>query len=453
MRARVRIALLAVAFAPAALGQLQLTQVVAGTERPVGAVFSFGSIDAGDSTGASFRLRNTGSAAASLSPVTVLGTAFLLVAAPVPASLAPQATFDFTVSFQPSSVGSYSATLQASGTTVVLTGVAAPALTWQTITPSGVQPLAGPLDFGTVVLGSTASVRLLVLNQTAQPMIVPAVAVSGTDFRLAAESPSGTMLQPLDSAAFTIAFAPTAAGARSGTLTAGTHTYALGGTGKAPPLPNASMKIDLASVRSAQQGVITVALDSPSASAASGTVTMSFSPAPASTTDPAITFASSGLTAAFTVAAGDDRATFGQQPSAAFSTGTTAGAITFTLSFGNSTSQQTLTIAPAAVGLAGVQATRQANSITLQATGFDNTRSAGKLAFTFYDATGNAIPPGAITVDSTTDFASYFRTSGLGGAFSLTAVFPVTGNVSQIAAFDFQMTNSAGVAQSSRTAF
>lgn len=457
MNGRFLRALLVAAWSPAAIAQLQLTQVSAGVERPVGAVFSFGSIDAGDSAGASFRLHNTGAAPVPLTPITVLGGAFLLVAAPQPASLNPQADFDFAISFQPGTAGSYSATLQASGIAVLLTGVAQPALTWQTITSSGMQPLAGPVDFGAVPLGSSSTVRFAVVNQTPQTMVVPAITVSGTDFKLEGDSPSGTSLPPLASATFAVGFAPTAATQRSGSLAAGGHTFVLNGTGQAPPLPKASLNIDLGSPHSGQQGSVTVAFDSASPLAASGTVTVSFSPAAgtpgAAEIDPAIAFASGGLTAPFTVAAGDNRAWFGVQPSAAFATGTTAGSITFTLVFGGTTSQQTVTIAPAAVGLTTLQATRQSGSITVAVTGFDNTRTAGKLSFTFYDAAGNAIAPGTISTDSSSDFANYFRRSGVGGTFSLTAVFPVTGNISQVAAFDLEMPNSAGTARSSRTAF
>jgi hypothetical protein len=153
------------------------------------------------------------------------------------------------------------------------------------------------------------------------------------------------------------------------------------------------------------------------------------------------------------VAAGGSRGYFGVQPSATFATGTTAGTITLTLAFGGATTRQTLTVDPAAAGLATVAATRQSGSIAVQAAGFDNTRTAGKLTFTFYDAAGAVVPPGAIAADAATSFATYFAGSDLGGLFSLTALFPVTGSPSQIAAFDFQIANSAGVTRSARTSF
>jgi hypothetical protein len=457
MNRHLHLALVLAACSPAALAQIQLFQVTGNTETAAPAMIGFGSLDAGDSAALSFRLRNTGTAPAQLGAVTVAGTAFLLVAPPVPASLGVQGTFDFIVSFQPSAAGSYSATLLAAGTSVLLTGTAVPALTVQILGPAGALPLPGTVDFGNAALGSSKTVQFAAVNQTAQPLLVPAIAVNGAGFGLSGSTPSGTLLQPLGTATFAIAFAPTQPGSATGSLAIGAHNYSLAGTGVAPPLPRPSMSVNLSRTESAQQGDIAVTLDAPYYTAATGSLTIAFAPAAgisAASADPGIGFASGSLVAPFTVAAGETRASFGSQSSATFATGTTAGTITFTLTFGNSATQQTLTIGPAAAGLISAGATRQAGSITVQVTGFDNTRTAAKLTFTFYDAGGNVIAPGAITADSAADFVNYFRSSGLGGAFALTAVFPVSGgSPSQITAFDFQIANSAGTTHSARTTF
>lgn len=450
--------LLLAAFAPQAFGQFQLVQVTAGGEQPVPAVFNFGAIDAGDAASASFRLRNTGTGAATVAAISVAGVGFVLVAPELPASVDPQGAFNFAVSFQPASAGSYSATLDAAGISVLLTGTARPTLTYQAIVNGAAQPLSGTLDFGAVTLGSSANLQFLVSNQTAQPLQVPAIKVSGADFAVSGPSPSGMLLQPLDSGSFAIAFSPTETGARSGTLTAGVHTYPLTGTGQAPSLPNASLAITLPQASSGQQGSLAITFDSAPLVASSGTVSLSFKAAagiPANTAaDPAIAFASGGQTAAFTIAAGATTAQFGNQPSIAFATGTTAGILTLTLQFGGVTTQQTIAIAAAPVGLSGVQASRQSASITIQAAGFDNTRSAGQLTFTFYDTLGNPLPPGAIAFDASSQFAAYFDAAALGGAFSITAVFPVTGgNPSLVAAFEMTIADSVGTTRSPRTTF
>jgi hypothetical protein len=50
-----------------------------------------------------------------------------------------------------------------------------------------------------------------------------------------------------------------------------------------------------------------------------------------------------------------------------------------------------------------------------------------------------------MTVDLTQNFATYFQTnSQVGGSFVLTATFPVTGDITQIASVTTDFTNSAG---------
>ena len=100
-----------------------------------------------------------------------------------------------------------------------------------------------------------------------------------------------------------------------------------------------------------------------------------------------------------------------------------------------------------------VQGVRSATGVQVRVTGFDNTHTAGLLTFTFFDAAGNTVAPGAIRTDATASFATYFQNSGLGGSFLLTAVFPVTGDPSQVGAFQVQIANSVGTAQTARTVF
>jgi hypothetical protein len=96
---------------------------------------------------------------------------------------------------------------------------------------------------------------------------------------------------------------------------------------------------------------------------------------------------------------------------------------------------------------------RSAAGLEIRVTGFDNTRSLGSLTFTFYDAAGKPIPPGAIRADAAKDFASYFASSGLGGVFQLRAVFPVNGDASGVVSCEATLSNSAGTTTTQRTFF
>ncbi len=351
----------------------------------------------------------------------------------LPQTLSPQATLDFTVQFQAVATGSYSAILTLPGISVVLTAAVIPKLTWK---------VPAPVNFGAVEDGSTAVIHITVENDTAQTLAVPPVAIRGDGFSLRAPSPAGVSLEPQQSAGFDILFTPTAALTYSGTLTAGDLTFTVAGTGIAPPLPKPLLSIDLPQPLSGRQGAVRVGLDAPARIAGSGTLTLAFQGPP----DPTVAFASGGLTIPFTFGIGDT-----QTIAAQFQTGTTAGALIFTATLGGVTAQQTVVIAPAPVAISTAQASRGAGTITVQVTGFDNTRTAGPLAFTFFDRSGNAIPPAPITAAA--NFGAFFQSSGLGGLFVLNAVFPVNGDVSQIGAFEVQFTNAAGSSQTVRTNF
>ena len=64
-----------------------------------------------------------------------------------------------------------------------------------------------------------------------------------------------------------------------------------------------------------------------------------------------------------------------------------------------------------------------------------------------------AIAPGAIKSDAADAFQQLYRTSDAGGAFRLRAVFPLTGDASQVAAFEAAINNSEGATTAARTKF
>ena len=79
--------------------------------------------------------------------------------------------------------------------------------------------------------------------------------------------------------------------------------------------------------------------------------------------------------------------------------------------------------------------------------------SASKLAFTFYARDGRAVSFGAINVDATDSFRSYFATAALGGMFSLKASFPVTGSPDEIDSVEMELVNSQGNTRTERIKF
>jgi len=456
MKGLMACALLAASAWPAR-GQFQLYAVNGSLVQPVVHTYDLGSVAPGTPASAALQITNISNQPATLNLLTVTGSGFSVPAAnaPVlPVSLGAQQSVDFTVSFQASSPGIYSATLNSVGIAVTLTATVPAELTYEWVTGKGTQFLtAGPVNFGSVPVGQSPTAEVVLLNQTSVSLAVPAVSVAGAGFSLASQPAAGATVRPSASAALEIQFTPTAAAAYTGTLTIGGQNFVLSGTGVIPPLPTPSIAITLAEPDSAQQGTIAVNLSSTAQTSATGTVTLTFAPqASIAAADPGIAFASGGLSATFNVFIGQKQGVFGvANNSIPFQTGTTAGVLTVTVELGSNTVEQSITILPAVVGVSAAQGVRSANSVEVDVTGFDNTRTAGALSFTFFDAAGN--PIGApIQANGASDFAAYFQNSA-GGTFELKAVFPVTGDTSQIAAFQAVVTNTAGSATTARTNF
>jgi hypothetical protein len=157
-----------------------------------------------------------------------------------------------------------------------------------------------------------------------------------------------------------------------------------------------------------------------------------------------------------TFAAGATSGTFANgQNSLTFQTGTTAGSIKFTLSFADGQSfTKSMDITPGPIQISSASAARQSPYLVIDLTAFDNTYSAGKLLFNFYDTKGALLTPGGMGIDETQDFHNYFFLNNqAGGAFSLQAKFPVTGDITAIGAADVTIQNASGQSQTQHVTF
>jgi len=181
---------------------------------------------------------------------------------------------------------------------------------------------------------------------------------------------------------------------------------------------------------------------------ATGTMTLVFSPSVKTVADDAAVqfLATSTRVASFAVSAGASAITLNAQPNIVFSTGTTAGTITFTVNsgiYGLSGSPSTsVTTAPIPVALASSAATSRANELDVVISGFDNTYSIGTMSFSFVDRSGAAIT--SIPADFSADFQIFFKGQN-GSSFLMRASFPVTGDVSQVGGVAVVLNNAAGV--------
>lgn len=483
--------LVLLAAATCASAQVTLSTVRGGVATPVGQFYDFGPVALGTVAYVDFRLTNTGSTGVYLTSLALAGPTsstppyglyFSVVCsrspdlcgnAPqqqLPIAIHPTGTLDFTVEFEPFQLGSPSATMTiAAGDTITafLSGKGVPGLTLLLNNrPWGV---GETFSFGNVPVGSSQTVKLTLANpSTNGPLAVPAIPALTGAFSLAGSALGSPTVAPGSSAELDVVFAPTAAGPQQATLTIGLFTYPLQGVGVAPPppvFPDPSIQVTLATPASAQQGSLSVNLASGSLSSGGGTVTLAFQPAVSGVgDDPAIVFADGTRSAAFTVAKGASAGQFAGGPSVPFGTGTTAGTLVFTVTLGSHTAQANVTIPAAAIGIDAAVAARNVacdaallycttTNVQLQINGWDNTRSASQLVFSFFDSSGKAIAPGNISVAAGTAFQQYFAGSDLAGVFGLHALFPVNGDSNRVVAAVVQLTNSAGTSQSLKITF
>jgi len=341
---------------------------------------------------------------------------------------------------------------QGSGTTIPM----GPSPTTTTLTFTVANPNPAGTAFATLTaqpaLSAQSAADFTIQNITLAPY---ASGVTGASSTFAAGT--SITIQPGWAVTFQVAFSPSQAASATATLTiASGITYNL--TGKAPAPLSLTLMCGTTpcsgqTFTSQQQVQATLEWANTSSSSVPSAVelTLSFKSAVAGIqSDPAIAFITpvQGSTLnQISFTQNSPTGTFSNgQSQFAFQTGTTAGTITITATgLENQTQSWSFDILPAKVQITSVSAQQDASSVVVTIDGFDNTYSAGQLSFTFYNTAGQAISPGAITVNAAQNFQQYFfNNNQSGGAFALQATFPVNGDVTQVGSVSATIANSAG---------
>ena len=195
-----------------ALGGKQPQQTQgAGQLTPSPTSFSFGNVQAGNSSSQSGSVSNTGQASLSVTQITVSGVGFSINGIAQALTLGVGQSANFNVVFAPTNPGVESGTISFStsnGTVVVPlsgTGVGAGVLT---ANPSS-------YDFGNVLIGDATSEMETLKNTGGENVTVTAATPPNSAFSYAGLSLPLT-LGPNQSSTFSISFAPTAAGSSGG---------------------------------------------------------------------------------------------------------------------------------------------------------------------------------------------------------------------------------------------
>lgn len=437
-----------------AAGQLQLFQAPQnGTEQLVTGSWELPSVQTGDSVSTRFRIRNTGDAAVSLTALRVAGTGFSMTGQPsLPHIVAPGTNVDFTIIFRAPDSGSYSANLLVNSTGILLRASGVPAATvhWNgTALTSDTS-----IDLGRLERGSETVSRFELRNGGRETVGVNSVSVEGVGFSLTAPSPAPVVLKPGESATFDLRLRPLTSGILTGKLIVDRREFRLTATATEPQMPRPAVILDSGTLRSGQQGRLSIRLASPSKANVKGRIRLDLRPyGDVKDNDGAARFITGGRSVDFEVKEGDSIIRFGADGELIYQTGTTAGTIVFTVEAGGFTEQASLTVAPEAAMIDRGTAARSGSTIDVRVSGYDNTRTVSEVAFTFYTKTGQALSGMPIRVAVARDFASWWTSSTLGGMYSLKASFPVTGDAAQVTAVEVQLTNTSGTTKTERLSF
>lgn len=228
-----------------AAGSPHTVPLVAGNVTAPAATLSAASVNFADvvvntTASSSIRLSNTGSAALSVSSITVTGGFFSSPSNDCPSSLAAGASCVIGISYSPTSAGSHSGQLSilssasTSPTVATISGTAVPA-------PAPALTLSSTiLAFGPQAVGSQSAPQAVVLTNTGNATLsLDSVTVSG-DYTLAGCT-AGSSLAAGASCSLTVVFKPAAGGSRPGAVQVasnapgGPHSISLSGTGTTSP--------------------------------------------------------------------------------------------------------------------------------------------------------------------------------------------------------------------------
>jgi hypothetical protein len=455
-----RLGIIGLLAAGVGFGQLQLFRIDApGSEQPVGAQFDVGKAVAGDLLDTRLRIRNLAEETAiTLTRFRVRGVGFTLENHPsIPYIMAPKTNVDFRVRFRPPGHGSYSATLEINDLSVLFMGESPAAVTISIEEQGAFRALQTdePVVFGRIERTKSLARRFRLENPGTTSLTVSTLTIAKSAFDGSNLPLTPLTLKPGGSTDFTITYQPQSSGIHRSTLQIDQRQFVLEAVAFDLPFPVPQILLETQALRSGQQSKLSVRLASPSFSSGTGELRIEFQPSmEAGGDDPAIQFLASGnRTLPVKVSESQTAVQLGSESEAMFQTGTTAGTITFVVTLGAHVVRASAAVAPAAVVIDSAAGRRTGAGVEVQLKGYDNSRSTSEAAFTFFDNQGRMLTGQPIRAQVAAAFRDYFKTSQVGGMFSLVAAFPVTGDATRIGSVEVELTNSAGASEKRRASF
>jgi Cep192 domain 4/Abnormal spindle-like microcephaly-assoc'd, ASPM-SPD-2-Hydin/HYDIN/CFA65/VesB-like, Ig-like domain len=198
---------------------------------------NFGNVAVGKPTTQTIAVTNTGSTSVTITQAVSSNPAFSLTGVTLPMTMAAGQTGSFTIAVTPSAAGALTGTLtvqSSSGAAPAVVNLSATAVA--TTTPQ-VSVSSSSVQFGTVGVSSTSNLNLTISNTGTADLTISVVSLTGAEFSVSGITTPKTITAG-QSAAVSLSFKPTAAGAATGTLTITsndpvnpTMSVALAGTG------------------------------------------------------------------------------------------------------------------------------------------------------------------------------------------------------------------------------
>ena len=189
--------------------------VTQGQLTPNPASLSFGNVQVGSSKTLTETLTNSGGSSLTISAASASGAGFSLSGLTLPMTLNAGQSTSFSVQFAPTATGSVSGNIN------ITSNGANPNLnipaSGNGVTPGALSPNPASLSFGTVQVGSSASLSETLTNTGGSNVTISQANVTGAAFSVTGLA-LPTTLTPSQSVTFTVKFSPTAAGNISGNL-------------------------------------------------------------------------------------------------------------------------------------------------------------------------------------------------------------------------------------------
>ena len=394
------------------------------------ASLNFSNVTVGQTSTQNVTLSNSGNASLTINLATLSGTGFGMTGLALPKTLSPGANLSFSVQFTPTSTagatGSIVFTDNApnSPQTLSLTGSAVASGSTLSANP-------GSFNFNNVVVGSSSQQTITLTNSGNAAITINQATTTGTGFSSTGLT-NGQQIAAGATATFTAKFAPTTAGAASGTVTItsnatnGTLTVPLSGTGTQAGLSANPASINFGAVIVGASASVPVTLTNTGTAALSITAhsisgtgfTLTGWSAPASLNP--------GQTTNFTVTYAPT-ASGSASGSVSISSNAPGSPLTIALSGSGTASQATMTISPSPVAFGNTNVGSNATqTVTLTNTGNATLNiSAATISGSGYTMTLTA--PKSINAGANAQFTVTFAPTASGsssGSISITSNAP-----------------------------